>query len=717
MQMSSFWEKDPKAEKMSKYNIMPKEVFESLTKKDPKFILKYMMEFAEASRQNPDITLVVPFSSIPKRPVLQENVAIKDFGWLFAGEGRCRDTFLPADDVMLKNMKRFLQDYDFSFDGYVAAGSSVILACLGLGSTSMARSPTPHDIDMFPFYDPTLVSQIPQDQVMEIYTRFIGEMNELCETSLEDRDRGEDENDACKFHGITITRRTEYCTTIYCANFGISEIQIIHRAYSSPVATVVGFDQPACKAFFDGEMAYFTIDAALCLYFGINPIDWRRESPTHLRRADKYMTYGFSPIFPGLPFLVGEKIMQKDSEKDNTLRSYRLPGCELMPRSQHRSSKKKKDCPPPIPLVFSFRDNWENPVSVNEKDHEKPENQQQYRGERGGGGDNESDYDMEGPYVHDNMAYFYRGLSMLVKEKRDFIPVFSKMPLGIISECSVIPIKMILDKVYSGHYSRFYLGSVEVFDTYFALTKLKLKANSSRNYVSFKILRGKDKKKALELEDKIEELVEKRCEELEKKANEHLNTMKGQVRFITTNPGSQFTSSFHPIIRRNAREYWGSMCKRFDCYDFNKIKLTVLCMKKFRKCVWSKMDNNVIKIIFNHLYSSHFLFLATPEQIQGVPFALQNQSRRVCCHNLLPWIESIECRCEEKPTEILELPRVNIMNNPFLGFGDAPERIFGGNIIIGGEHNQNDEEEYEPEYDGVNEYEEDFDDENQGDDE
>jgi len=658
--------------KMKNYNIMPKETFEALTQKDPKFILKYMMEFAEASRHNPDLTLVVPFSSIPKDPILTTDVAVKDFGWLFVGEGKCRFAPLPDDKVMLKKMKMYLQQSDFSFDGYVAAGSSVVLAC---GSKQLDfGSPSPHDIDMFPFYDPTQVREVTiQDQIMDVYRRFLGEMDEICEKLKGEGEEEEDEDYKKKM--TSITRRTEYCTTIWSPAWAggstiIDEIQMIHRAYSSAVATVVGFDQMACKAFFDGEMAYFTIDAALCLYFGINPIDWRRESPNHLRRAQKYYEYGFAPIFPGLPFSLGGELMsgQHSNLIGKSIKCYLLPSCFLMAKIDHY--RKNGDDEKPH-LIFIFDRSWNETLEpTNEGDHEPVKRLEYRRDGLEGGGEKESDYDMEGPYVHEDMAYAYRGLSMLIKDKPDFVPVFSLMSNDIIDKCNIIPIRHILEKVYPGEYSKFYFGNNDVYNTYLNLVRLKLK-NHGRGNVSFKILKGKDKKQSEELERQLEELINNRSLELEEKANKHLATMKGQVRFITNNPGAQFTSSFHPITRRNAREYWGRNYQHYNCSDFIKAKFTILLMKRFRDCVWKRVDNNVIKIIFRYLYSYHFMALVAQSENRST---IDRRISEICSHKLLPWITPEPCNC---PTKIVKLEKIAddiqaafVMEDPFVILND-----------------------------------------------
>lgn len=105
--------------------------------------------------------------------------------------------------------------------------------------------------------------------------------------------------------------RAEYHTTVYPVidkNIDIlareSEVkshQIIHRQYKQPWEVVCGFDHSCCKAWYDGKDTWLTLDCALCLTYGINPVDWRAESPTHIIRALKYEERGFRMVAPEFP--------------------------------------------------------------------------------------------------------------------------------------------------------------------------------------------------------------------------------------------------------------------------------------------------------------------------------------------------------------------------------------------------------------------------------
>tara|TARA_R110002072_G_scaffold45565_5_gene126833 strand:- start:12481 stop:14487 length:2007 start_codon:yes stop_codon:yes gene_type:complete len=102
------------------------------------------------------------------------------------------------------------------------------------------------------------------------------------------------------------------------------QIQLIHRAYKSPEQVVVGFDQAPSKVFYDGEDYYMTLDAALCFYFSVNPIDWRCMSPTHISRAIKYTIKGFNSITP--KYMGAKQVLEFESPIRYKLVKKRYPG-------------------------------------------------------------------------------------------------------------------------------------------------------------------------------------------------------------------------------------------------------------------------------------------------------------------------------------------------------------------------------------------------------
>ena len=163
-----------------------------------------------------------------------------------------------------------------------------------------------------------------QDAILIRYINFLAEMDAISISTY-----GNKLGHMLPICDSIFTKRSTNCTTITmeldsafgASSYTLRDYQFIHRAYSSPTSVVVGFDLLGCKAFYDGKMVYFTLDAALCLYFGINPVDWRRESASHTHRIRKYHEYGYNPIFPALSLDLAKEL--------NDRTGYYLPKCQL----------------------------------------------------------------------------------------------------------------------------------------------------------------------------------------------------------------------------------------------------------------------------------------------------------------------------------------------------------------------------------------------------
>tara|TARA_R110002072_G_scaffold45565_5_gene126826 strand:- start:4773 stop:6620 length:1848 start_codon:yes stop_codon:yes gene_type:complete len=73
-----------------------------------------------------------------------------------------------------------------------------------------------------------------------------------------------------------------------------------HTVYRNPAQCVVGMENSCNKIFWDGESYYMTLDAALCHYFRINPIDWRSASEIQIDQIKSIVRAGFSIVVPKL---------------------------------------------------------------------------------------------------------------------------------------------------------------------------------------------------------------------------------------------------------------------------------------------------------------------------------------------------------------------------------------------------------------------------------
>lgn len=168
-----------------------------------------------------------------------------------------------------------------SFNGYIIAGGAAIKTIVGFNDYHS-------DVDFYPLYT-TRALDNDYDNIIISYNKWLTD----CSLTVQNK--------------IKHIARSEHTTTIkFIVNTKDSFLyyktcsiyQMIHRAYRNPEEVIVGFDQPCCKAFFDGNETYVTLDCALCIHYNINPIDWRAESPTHILRALKYQNRDFRWVIP-----------------------------------------------------------------------------------------------------------------------------------------------------------------------------------------------------------------------------------------------------------------------------------------------------------------------------------------------------------------------------------------------------------------------------------
>jgi hypothetical protein len=547
-------------------NVVTGEEFYNLLQKDPPFLIQYMLEIAQASRECPDDALIIPFNFIPKEP--PSNLLLRQFGHLFTSVnsydkeivGFCRTRALPSWETVLETINDWApQIKKLSFDNYVAAGSFPILAC----RTFYDILRVPSDIDFYPYYNRNdLINHNVQDTIIVPYKKFLSDVEESCESDM------------------IITTRNENCTTIETTKNDVSRFQMIHRAHPSAKSVIVGFDQMACKAFFDGKMIYFTIDAALCLYFGINPVDWRRESPNHLARTEKYISYGYAPIYPGLSFelgvdLVNGRIMGKQDY-------YRLPNIML------------------YITELSEHDFIGQIYDVSLDSYDEPPNKEI----------DQSDYEDDMLSV-EILGIWYRAISMMINGKQNPFTVFSNLPTNIINKSQLPDIRKVIEKLAGGSRSHFYLGDARTRDINRKLISLTCKSETfGLKSVKAKCMSLDDVQEFVKLQQQYREIIEERIIKLEAMVTNQHRKLATEITFKISNPGAQFTSSFRPIRREKPEDYWGPAYKPFDYTKFQRIKFTILCIRRFSSHLIKSFDISLIKLLFKYLYIAHFIDLA-----------------------------------------------------------------------------------------------------------
>lgn len=557
---------------MSYDNLMSAEEFASLVKRDPKEILRYMMEIAQASREFPDKALIIPYVSIPKEA--PQNIYLRDFGRLFSGSiGLCRKKQLPEIEEVYERLDKWFNVEDFTFNGYVLAGSAAVLAC------SWDSNSEPSDGDFYPYYDPkNLVRNSVQETILVSYKKFL----EDAELANEDEE--------------IVTFRNKNCTTLVIES--CKSIQIIHRAHTSPRSTVVGFDQMACKAFFDGEMVYFTIDAALCLYFGINPVDWRRESPSHMSRVYKYERYGFVPICPHLSFdFVNRVALNKEP--------YNLPSATLEILTMGLGKDKT--------LYVDFN----APYQTHESDYD-------------------GDHDIENIGC---LGLWYHATCILIKQKFDLFPVFSDKPTEILNNAYFVPLEKVLHKVAAGRLSQFYFGDERTIQISDRISKALIRMNGRGNCRMIP-LNQDIIEKVVALQKEYCKIIDDRVAELKASIPDNCTLLLTKIEFNISNPGAQFTASFNPIRRETPRDYWGPECVEFECNTFFKIKFTLLCIRhRLKNSYFGLFGKDLMLLLFSHIYRAHFRYEATIKDL-FVPQPREIQKSR------FPWCDETDLIAE-----------------------------------------------------------------------
>jgi hypothetical protein len=574
---------------MGDYNLLSAETFAALTQRDPKEILQLMLEISENSRFYPDRALLVPFTSIPVEPP-SKDLRVADFGWLFAGHGNCRLQPLPTMDAVAKRIKRMLPIADtLSWKGYAAAGSFAALLCQPITSTNdpAYTASYPGDIDFYPYCSIKDRSELSMEEAaMLSYVNFLDEMGTVAKSKYLTNT-----NVLKPFCKSVTTKRSLNCTTItfereysYDGYIYINKYQFIHRAQTSPVSAVVGFDLSSSKAFYDGKMVYFTLDAALCLYFGINPVDWRRESPSHMHRIEKYHRYNYTPIFVGLSSDLADEL--------DAYTGYYLRGCQLKQHSHQ--------------IVIMFHgEELEDLVRIRGEIKLQPDFN---NGSRNYGYYRclnledvpdvpfsrhfmESDY---GGYDNEDHSNDPQLLSMAIHKKYNLLYVYCDGdPINIISNVKDWSIRDALLKVIAGDSGPFFAGTNRIIQI-----DKEIKTYVIRQH-------GVPALKA-----ERQRIIDDRSQELETRIEPHLAALRTGVKFEVSKVGSQFSCSFKSIIRANPREYWGSRYSEIPVSRLWKVKLTLLCIRRYHNFALRQLDKHVMAIIFFHLANTHVEWVA-----------------------------------------------------------------------------------------------------------
>lgn len=280
----------------NRYNLMPRSDWDAFKGMSVDQAIHTIFAVSEYNRtcEKPLLIPAEYLEKIPDNSWRRDELPGSDVGSEFIFQpGRSRLESWSQMTSLIPNVDQM------SFNGYVIAGGAALSTVIDFINYDLRRM----DADFYPLYSTTALSNESERYVRTIasYDRWLDDCEKVLNTSGVEK---------------LMVLRAEYTTTVWLQpkkkprvpneiggdDTAISSYQMIHRAYRSPEEVVVGFDQPCCKAFYDGAATYLTLDCALCVQHHINPIDWRAESPTHISRALKYAGRNLRWVAPRFDF-------------------------------------------------------------------------------------------------------------------------------------------------------------------------------------------------------------------------------------------------------------------------------------------------------------------------------------------------------------------------------------------------------------------------------
>jgi hypothetical protein len=550
-----------------KYNLVDTATFETLVnEKNGEQLITYMLELSEANRHNPRNALVIRHDQIPTNKALQLDLTLRvrhkfEHPWACLCVGKYKKDLIYQHQSACDRLKSIQFINSLPFAGkYVLAGGSVV----GAYNDTLDGNNNKEDLDFdfYPIYN-VEYKMLSHAETVGSYRTFLQDMEEI------------------NIPGIMTVKsviRGEHCTTIH--SFGPSygvKAQMVHRGHPSPVSVVASFDHMCCRGFYDGESIYFTLEAALCMYFKINPIDWRRESPTHLQRGLKYHNRGFQMIFPGLPFArlreanMAHALNQSYCGGD---RPYEYPliegACQIV------SSERKG-------VTY-----WSLDFHV---DPDAPE---------------ESDYvEAEDPAVE---SFNYGGLSTAIVQKRPIPYLITDSCAAMIEGGQELDIRPILERVSRN--GGLYYGDLadEMTDIQKKMTYMLLKSGGTRRESRMVILPPNRLQALMEMQRRANEILDILTDQYDILLSTQRKLLQGVI-FEIDNPGKQFSGSFSPIVRNHPAKYFGPRYDDEYAYrNLYEIKKLFLLQARFgNDPVWYGLNKDVLRMLFAYFYRSYFL--------------------------------------------------------------------------------------------------------------
>ena len=419
--------------------------------------------------------------------------------------------------------------------------------------------------------------------------------------------------------------RNEYVTTLYVTKRDINDnnikyddiykYQFIHRIYPNMSSIIGGFDLSICMIAFDGDTIYATPLGAWSNKHVSIIIDTKRRSTSFEYRLKKYQRIGVRLIFPGLPisiitkFVGTEKDMRNNmmNEIYNTINKYGYETEFKIEKSIHKPSGKFQLTDDLLPY-FKLHNYYDcNYINSNPK----------------------SDFNLSliqglrtKPFDHNNIEdrfidkisdydYSYTHLNCLQRINSQQL---RSDKLNLV--CSIIKIsdtsnlhKILIDDIDNPNL----MFDDEVIEHYKTRTEKIKKIYSlidpwevNQNFYRLSKYFGKLTPEVVKIQhtDEYYKYRDMMIEKMKVNANICKEKLKG-IKWITQNPGRQWTSSINPIIA-DPREWYGKHYIPVLSGIPEEIEITMRLMRLEKtESVWTTVNDDIFNLICMHLLKKY----------------------------------------------------------------------------------------------------------------
>jgi len=210
----------------------------------------------------------------------------------------------------IDNRYKFVNEILNKFRGHiVACGGSIINTLINrfISPSYLEKKQKHSDLDLF-FYDLNI------EQANKMRMDIIHEIIKLWKSKYN--------NDVFKI----IIKRNEFVTSVYVFNESkilLVEYQLIHRIYPNISSIIGGFDIGACMLAYDGNEIYATPLGSWSIKNKSIIVDTKRRSTSYEHRLVKYFDRGFRIIFPGLneEEIIFKRVIGSASETEEIFKS------------------------------------------------------------------------------------------------------------------------------------------------------------------------------------------------------------------------------------------------------------------------------------------------------------------------------------------------------------------------------------------------------------